>query len=97
MQLNPGMGEEYRRRHDAVWPRLYELLKETGIEDYSIFHDEATEALFAVMRVQDPDSLKGLSTHPVMREWWTYMKDLMRTNEDHSPMTIPLEEVFHLP
>lgn len=97
MQLNPGMREEYRRRHDAVWPRLSELLKETGIVEYSIFHDEDTDALFAVMRVLDPESLKRLPAHPVMREWWTYMRDLMRTNEDHSPVSTPLEEVFHLP
>ena len=97
MQLNPGVIEEYRRRHDEIWPRLSKLLKQTGIADYSIFHDEATDALFAVMKVQDPDSLKGLPTHPVMREWWTYMKDLMQTHADHEPVSISLQEVFHLP
>lgn len=97
MQLNPGVKEEYRRRHDEIWPRLVTLLKEAGIEDYSIFHDEATGALFAVLKVQDPLNLKRLPGHPVMREWWTHMKDLMQTHEDHEPVSIPLEEVFHLP
>lgn len=97
MQLNPGVREEYRRRHDAIWPRLSELLKQTGIEDYSIFHDETTDALFAVMKVEDPESLKDLPAHPVMREWWAYMKDLMQTHADHEPVSVPLQEVFHLP
>jgi L-rhamnose mutarotase len=96
MQLNPGVREEYRRRHDAIWPRLTELLKETGIEDYSIFHDEATDILFAVMKVKDPGGLKRLPDHPVMREWWSYMKDLMLTHEDGEPVSIPLDEVFHM-
>lgn len=97
MQLNPGAKEEYRRRHDAIWPRLSALLKETGIEDYSIFHDRVTDALFGVMRVKDPAGLERLPENPVMKEWWTYMKDLMQTHPDHSPVSIPLEEVFHLP
>ena len=39
MQLNPGMEDEYRRRHDAIWPELAALLKDAGISDYSIHLD----------------------------------------------------------
>lgn len=34
MQLNPGMAEEYRRRHDAIWPELVALLKQAGVRVY---------------------------------------------------------------
>lgn len=30
-------------------------------------------------------------------KWWKYMGDLMPSNPDHSPVTAPLREVFHLP
>jgi L-rhamnose mutarotase len=33
---------------------------------------------------------------PVCRKWWDYMKDIMETNPDHSPVSIELSEVFHL-
>ena len=39
MLLNPGHADEYRRRHDAIWPELKSLLGETGIRNYSIFLD----------------------------------------------------------
>ena len=39
MKLNPGMEDEYRRRHDEIWPELAELLKNAGVEDYSIHLD----------------------------------------------------------
>ena len=29
-------------------------------------------------------------------KWWAYMKDIMETNPDNSPVTVPLQEVFHL-
>lgn len=97
MKLNPGQAAEYKRRHDALWPDLSQLLKETGISDYSIFLDEETYTLFGVMSVDKPDALNNLPDHPVMRRWWTYMKDIMECNPDHSPVSIPLKEVFYLP
>ena len=36
MRLNPGREEEYRKRHDEIWPELVILLKEAGVSDYSI-------------------------------------------------------------
>ncbi|MEI6088794.1 MAG: L-rhamnose mutarotase, partial [Bacteroidota bacterium] len=35
--------------------------------------------------------------YPVMQQWWLYMGDIMETNSDHSPVSIPLKEVFYLP
>ena len=42
MQLTPGMEDEYRRRHDAIWPDLVTLLQGAGISDYSIHLDRET-------------------------------------------------------
>ncbi len=97
MKLNPGQAAEYKRRHDALWPELKQLLKETGISDYSIFLDEETDVLFGVMKADNPMALNDLPNHPVMRRWWTYMKDIMESNPDDSPVSIPLKEVFYLP
>jgi L-rhamnose mutarotase len=97
MQLFPGKVEEYKRRHDELWPELRNLLKTAGILEYSIFLDEKTNALFGVLRINDTLALDKLPQQPVMRKWWSYMKDLMETNPDHSPVSIPLKEVFYLP
>jgi len=96
MKLFPGQVAEYKRRHDAIWPALKYLLKDTGISDSSIFLDEHTLTLFGVMKVEDPAALTPLRDHPVMREWWTYMKDIMETNPDDSPVQVSLQEVFHM-
>lgn len=96
MTLKPGHLDEYRRRHDALWPELAALLRETGIEDYSIHHDPQTNALFAVMWCRTPERLDALPDHPVMRRWWATMAPLMDTHPDGSPVSTPLETVFHL-
>ena len=96
MKLKPRVVEEYKRRHDQVWPELAALLKKNGIEDYSIFFDEETNALFAVQKQAGASSSQDLGTNAIVRRWWDYMADLMETNPDHSPVSIPLREVYHL-
>lgn len=97
MQLFRGYEEEYKKRHDELWPELKQLLKESGISDYSIFLDETTNELFGVMRADDPSKLSDLPSTAVMQKWWEFMADIMETNPDHSPVQIPLKEVFYLP
>ena len=97
MQLNKGCEEEYRKRHDEIWPELQELLKEHGISEYSIFLDQSTNNLFGVLKVTDSEMLVTLPENEVMQRWWKYMKDIMQSNPDNSPVSIPLTEVFYLP
>lgn len=97
MKLHRGFEEEYQRRHDSLWPELQQLLKQNGIQDYSIYLDEETNTLFGVMQVENPEQLEKMAEHPVMRKWWAYMKDIMDSNPDNSPVSIPLREVFYLP
>ncbi|RJL22618.1 L-rhamnose mutarotase [Paracoccus siganidrum] len=97
MMLKPGMAQEYRRRHDAIWPELAELLRAAGIRDYSIHLDPETDALFAVLWRRDDHGMDDLPGHPVMRRWWAHMADLMQTHPDGQPVAVPLIPMFHLP
>lgn len=97
MQLFRGFQEEYKKRHDELWPELKQLLKEAGISDYSIFLDETTNELFGVVKADDRVKLDALSSNPVMQKWWKFMADIMETNPDNSPVQFPLKEVFYLP
>jgi L-rhamnose mutarotase len=96
MRLHPGQEAEYRRRHDAIWPELVELLKAVGVSDYSIHLDRETGLLFGVLWRRDDHAMDDLPSHPVMRRWWAHMADIMETNPDDSPVAVPLETVFHL-
>jgi len=97
MKLNPGCRDEYIRRHDTIWPELVTLLKDTGIAEYSIFLDDETLTLFGVLKVNDALQMDKLPEQEVMKRWWAYMKDIMESNPDNSPVSKPLEEVFYLP
>lgn len=95
MKLKPGMEAEYERRHNAIWPELVDLLKEAGISDYSIFLDRETATLFAVQKLSGSSS-QELGNNPIVQRWWGYMSDIMEVNPDSSPISVPLDKVFHL-
>jgi L-rhamnose mutarotase len=95
MKLLPGFEAEYQRRHDAIWPELTALLRDTGIHEYSIFLEPGTLTLFACLQIADSQKLDLLPKEPVMQRWWAYMKDIMESNPDHSPVTVALREVFY--
>jgi L-rhamnose mutarotase len=96
MQLKKGFEAEYRRRHDEIWPELVKVLEEGGISDYSIFLDPETLVLFGVQKLEEAHDAGWLPRQDVMRRWWDYMKDLMDTNPDGSPVAKDLTEVFHM-
>ncbi|PWT97664.1 MAG: L-rhamnose mutarotase [Bacteroidetes bacterium] len=96
MKLNKGCEAEYERRHSEIWPELQNLLKQKSISEYSIFLDKETLFLFGYMKISDPKLMDELPAHPLMQKWWDYMKDIMETNADSSPVVKPLEEVFYL-
>ena len=97
MKLFSGQEGEYKRRHSELWPELRQLLKDTGISDYAIFLDETTGLLFGTLKARDLKALDQLPRHPVMQKWWAYMQEIMESNEDNSPVSVPLTEIFYLP
>ena len=96
MKLLKGYEAEYKKRHDEIWGELKDLLKQTGISDYSIFLDEKTNDLFAYFTIEDDKKLNELPAKEIMKKWWAYMKDIMETNKDGSPVVVELKEVFYL-
>lgn len=96
MKLLPGFKEEYKKRHDEIWPELTGLLRNTGISDYSIFFDEASHTLFGVQKISGKGSSQDLGDTAIVQRWWKYMSDIMETNPDHSPVLTPLEKLFEM-
>jgi len=97
MQLKPGAVEEYRRRHDEIWPELSAAISAAGVYDYSIFLDEQTLSLFAVLKLRPDHRREELPLQPLMQRWWDYMAPLMEVEPGNRPKEWPLTPLFHLP
>ena len=97
MQLHPGQAEEYKRRHDDIWPELVSLLKDAGVSDYSIHLDPDTHTLFGVLWRTDDHTMDALPDTDIMQRWWAHMADIMETRPSNEPVIKPLQPMFHLP
>ncbi|MCO6188461.1 L-rhamnose mutarotase [Rhizobium sp. L1K21] len=96
MKLTEGMAEEYKRRHDDIWPELVDLLRDAGVSDYSIFLDEDTNILFGVLWRRKDHTMADLPHTAIMQKWWAYMGDIMATNTKNEPLVTDLKPVFHM-
>jgi len=95
MKLKSGFQEEYKKRHDEIWPELSAEIAKAGVSDYSIFLDEESLTLFAVQKLAEDNTADQFPETEIVKKWWAYMADIMDTNPDNSPVCVLLKEVFH--
>ncbi|TNJ63507.1 L-rhamnose mutarotase [Paenibacillus hemerocallicola] len=82
INIKAGAEAEYKRRHEAVWPRVREALRRHGVRSYSIFMQGTT--LFAYMEMEGDfeESFRQLHQDPASVEWRDYMSDLIIRDEN---------------
>lgn len=95
--LKEGKKEEYIRRHNEIWADLVALLKQAGIENYSIWlvgnelfgYYECAKGIDFASKTQ--------AESEVVKKWNEYMKDVMEMTLDEKTGAQPLlEEVFYM-
>ncbi|MHA3774023.1 L-rhamnose mutarotase [Verrucomicrobiota bacterium sgz303538] len=96
MTVDAGQETEYERRHHPIWPELEEVLISHGVRSYSIFLNPDTRQLFAYAEIEDEARWEQIAQTEVCQRWWAYMRELMPSNSDNSPIAVPLREVFHI-
>jgi L-rhamnose mutarotase len=96
MAIHQGQEAEYERRHRPIWEELEAVLVAHGVGHYSIFLDETTRDLFAYVEVEDEARWAAIADTEVCRRWWRYMREIMPSNPDDSPVSRELREVFHI-
>ena len=90
--------EEYKQRHEQVWPEMLAALSETGWHNYSLFMRE-DGLLFGYLETHDFDqALAGMAEKEINTRWQTEMAPFFEALEGQRPDEgmLRLEEVFHL-
>ncbi|MGI8424312.1 MAG: L-rhamnose mutarotase [Chloroflexota bacterium] len=89
--------EEYKRRHEQVWPEMLQALRETGWHNYSLFM-RPDGLLFGYFETPDFERAKAeMALRDVNARWQADMAPFFEsiTGRPDEAM-LPLEEVFHL-
>ena len=96
MKIFDGQAEEYERRHNELWPEMKDMIHEYGGKNHTIFLDKETNVLFGYIEIESEELWAKSADASICRKWWDYMADIMYTNEDNSPVSVDLQNVFHL-
>ena len=89
--------EEYRRRHEAVWPDMQAALRETGWHNYSLFlRDDGL--LVGYLETDDFQAAQeAMARTEVNARWQAEMAPFFEDLEGRPDEgMVPLAEVFHL-
>jgi L-rhamnose mutarotase len=96
MAVHEGQAAEYERRHAEIWAEFRAMLIAHGVRSYSIYLDPETHDLFGYVECEDEARWIAIANADVCRRWWRHMREIMPANEDDSPISRQLREVFHL-
>ena len=96
MSVNADQHAEYARRHSPIWRELEETLLSHGVLSYSIFLDEDASELFACVEIESEARWEAIAQTEVCKRWWKYMREIMPSNADNSPVSRELREIFHI-
>ena len=96
MRLEYGMGPEFEKRHDEVWPEVEKLVHAYGGSDCSVFLDERQGVLFGVMSVEDEERWTKIRDDVLMKKWFQHIAPTMKMTREGRPAAVPLKMVFHL-
>ena len=96
LRLRPGAADEYRRRHDAIWPELVALQRASGILRYEIHLHEPTGLLFARIERRTGHRMDDFPKSEIWRRWQEHMSGLIE-QRDGIPVREPLVRVFRMP
>jgi L-rhamnose mutarotase len=92
-EVRPGYEEEYRWRHDEIWPEMVEALREAGVRNYSIFRHGLT--LFGYFETDDlGQTQRYLANSEINRRWGESMDLIMKMEIDPNtdfPYLLPLQ------
>ncbi len=83
-----GQADEYKRRHDEIWPEMTAVLNEAGIHNYSIWLSGLD--LFGYYECADITHAAAVQgTSPVVGRWNDYMRDILVIDIDPDTGTVP--------
>ncbi len=90
----PGKLEEYKRRHDEIWPEMTQVLNDAGVHNYTIWN--TGDSLFGYYECESiAYAARVQAESPVVDKWNEYMKDVMIMDFDPETGTsVQLKQVF---
>ena len=98
LKVKPDRLDEYKARHQSVWPDMLAALSETGWHNYSLFLRDDGLLVGYLETPNFQKALDGMAEREINARWQAAMGQYFENLEGQRPDEglLVLEEVFHL-
>jgi L-rhamnose mutarotase len=96
-EIRPDTFDEYKRRHDEIWPELVDELKAAGLSNYSLFKYSDERVVGYVECEPNAETCFGtLASAPANVRWSEWFRDIIIALADENGHMPHMEEIWHL-
>jgi L-rhamnose mutarotase len=96
-EIRPGTFDEYRHRHDEIWPELVTELKGAGLSNYSLYKFSDERVVGYVECEPDAQTCFGtLAWSPANTRWSAWLEEIIVALADQNGQMPHMEEIWHL-
>jgi L-rhamnose mutarotase len=95
-EIRPGTEDEYKRRHDEIWPELVAVIKDAGVSNYSIFRRGTQVFLYLECEPDRETAFSKIGATEVNARWSEWFEDIIIDMTDENGELRWGEEVWHL-
>jgi L-rhamnose mutarotase len=95
-EIYPGAEDEYKKRHDEIWPELVAAIKAAGQSNYTLFRHGNTVVGYLECEPDAATAFTTLAATDVNQRWSEWMKDVIATPRGEDGGFQRLDEVWHL-
>ena len=96
MEIRSGTEDEYKRRHDEIWPELVEAIEQAGIRNYTLFRRGTQVIAYAECHPNVATAFGKVGATDVNRRWADWFRDLIVSLTDEGGNLFLADEVWHL-
>lgn len=94
--IRPGTEDEYKRRHDEIWPELVDAIVLSGFRNYSLFRRGLQITAYAECHPDVATAFERLGAHEVNARWSEWFTDIIEELTDADGNVFRADEVWHL-
>lgn len=95
-KLKPGTEDEYKRRHDEIWPEMVVALRESGFANFSLFRRGLTVVAYAECDPSVLEAISALEATDVNQRWSDYIADVFSEARDDAGSLLFADELWYL-
>jgi L-rhamnose mutarotase len=95
-EIYEGTEDEYKKRHDEIWPELVADIQAAGFRNYSLFRRGTTVVGYAECEPDVATAFAKLGPSESNAKWSEWFREVIVNLTDNRGELLRMQEVWHL-